>query len=211
MVDSYVQFGCGTTAPEGWRNFDAGPAFWLQKYLPFSKSVLIRRGYPEYPVHKIEYGNVIEGLPVQPGSAKAVYCSHVLEHLALEEFRRSVRNVLTYLVPGGIFRIVVPDFEFLIKQYIEDAAPNAASKLLEQSLLGEKSKLHGLRSLPRLLFGRSQHLWMWDYKNIAEELSKAGFTEIRRAFYNDSLDPRFTEVESLNRWENCLGVECKKP
>ncbi len=210
MGDSYIQFGCGTTAPEGWRNFDAGPAFWLQKHIPFSKSVLIRRGYPEYPVHNMEYGDVIKGLPVQPSSAKAVYCSHVLEHLALEEFRRSVRNVLTYLVHGGVFRIVLPDLEFLIKQYSEDAAPNAASKLLEQSLLGEKLKPYGLRSLPRLLFGRSQHLWMWDYKNIAEELSQAGFTEIRRAFYNDSPDPRFKEVEDPGRWENCLGVECKR-
>ena len=210
-MGSYVQFGCGTCAPEGWRNFDAGPAFWLQKYLPFSKPMLVRRGYPEYPVRNIQYADVINGLPMRANSANAVYCSHVLEHLALSEFRMTIRNVYSYLVPGGIFRLVVPDFEFLIKKYLEDPDPNAASKLLQAAHLGEEREVRGSRSLARLLFGRSQHLWMWDFKSISEELAKAGFTGIRRAYFNDSADPRFQEVENRGRWENCLGVECKKP
>ena len=146
-MGSYVQFGCGTCAPEGWRNFDAGPAFWLQKYLPFSKPMLVRRGYPEYPVRNIQYADVINGLPVRANSANAVYCSHVLEHLALFEFRRTIRNVYSYLVPGGIFRLVVPDFEFLIKKYLEDPDPNAASKLLQAAHLGEEREVRGSRSL----------------------------------------------------------------
>jgi predicted SAM-dependent methyltransferase len=210
MDGSYIQFGCGITAPEGWRNFDAGPAFWLQKYFPFSKSILIRRGYPEYPVRNMEYGDVIKGLPVPPGSATAVYCSHVLEHLALEEFRRSIRNVWTYLVSGGTFRLVVPDLEHLINEYLRNPAPEAASSLMRE-VGGEQSMRYGVRSLPKVFFGLSRHLWMYDYKSMAQELSVAGFGEIRRAFYNDSQDPRFKEVESLCRWENCLGIECRKP
>lgn len=211
MKSDYVQFGCGTSAPDSWRNFDAGPAFWLQKYLPFSKSILVRQGYPEYPVHNIEYGNVIHGLPVAANSAKAVYCSHVLEHLALSEFRRSIRNVYAYLVRGGVFRLVVPDIEFLVKEYIANPAPDAASKFMEHAVLGEATNPQGLRAMPRLLFGRSKHLWMWDYKNIARELADAGFVGIRRAVFNDSEDVRFRDVENPGRWENCLGVECTKP
>jgi len=211
MNSVYVQFGCGTCAPDGWRNFDAGPAFWLQKYMPFSKSFLVRKGYPEYPVRNIEYADVIAGLPVEPNSARAVYCSHVLEHLALSEFRRTIRNVYSYLVSDGTFRLVVPDIEYLIKQYVADPAPDAASKFMEQAHLGEDNKPQGIRSLPQLIFGRSKHLWMWDFKNIAQELQEAGFVGVRRAAFNDSDDERFKEVENLGRWENCLGVECKKP
>jgi hypothetical protein len=211
MDGTYIQFGCGTCAPPGWRNFDAGPAFWLQKRLPFSKPMLLRRGYPDYPIQNIEYGDVITGLPVQPQSASGVYCSHVLEHLALSEFRRAVRNVFAYLKSGGRFRLVVPDIEFLVRQYSANDSPGAAMAFMQNAVLGEESSPRGIGSLPQRLFGRSKHLWMWDYKSMAKELAEAGFDGIRRARYNDSPDPRFKDVENPGRWENCLGVECTKP
>jgi hypothetical protein len=46
---------------------------------------------------------------------------------------------------------------------------------------------------------------------MAGELEAAGFTAVRRALFRDNPDPRFQEVEDIGRWENCLGVECKKP
>lgn len=58
--------------------------------------------------------------------------------------------------------------------------------------------------------GNSQHLWMWDYKSIAQELENAGFIDIRTAEFGDATDTLFTEVEDRGRWKNCLGVECKK-
>jgi predicted SAM-dependent methyltransferase len=211
MDDSYIQFGCGLCAPKGWRNFDAGPSFWLQKYLPFTKPLLIRKGYFNYPVRDIDYADVTRGLPVRKESAKGVYCSHVLEHLPLEGFRAATRNVFDYLEPGGRFRLVLPDLEYLIEKYRSDPNPDAASRFLADSYLGEKDAKRGFSSLVRVLFGRSKHLWMWDYKAIAQELAAAGFVEIRRAYFNDSEDPRFSEVEEFGRWENQLGVECRRP
>jgi hypothetical protein len=52
---------------------------------------------------------------------------------------------------------------------------------------------------------------MWDYKSIKAELEDAGFVQVRRAFFGDSGDPMFKEVEVESRWaDDCLGVECKK-
>ena len=210
VQSEYVQFGCGLDAPEGWQNFDAGPAFWLQKNLPFLKPFLTRRGYPDYPKNAI-FGDVIQGLPVKPQSAKAVYCSHVLEHMALEEFRIAIRNVFNYLQPGGYFRLVVPDLEFLAKEYLADRRDDAASRFMHNGRLGEKNIKRGFVSMPRSLFGRGKHLWMWDYKGMAHELTAVGFVEVRRAQFADSADPRFKDLEKPGRWENCLGVECRRP
>ena len=210
MQSQNVQFGCGTCAPESWLNFDAGPAFLLEKRLPFLKSALVRRGFPDYPAN-IHYGDVIKGLPVAPASAQRVYCSHVLEHLALEDCRKSLRNVLSYLVPGGVFRLVVPDLEFYMHNYLDSPAPEAASVFMAESYLGEREGARGLKSLPRAVFGRSQHLWMWDYKSFAHELEAAGFTGIRRAQFGDSGDAAFAAVENEGRWKNCLGIECRRP
>ncbi len=210
MQSQNVQFGCGTCAPPSWLNFDAGPAFLLEKRFPFLKRTLVRRGFPDYPGN-IRYGDVIKGLPIAPGSAKRVYCSHVLEHLALEDCRTTLRHVFSYLRPGGVFRFVVPDLEFYAKQYLASDAPEAAQIFMAETYLGEKVGARGLKSLPRAIFGRSQHLWMWDYKSFEPELRAAGFDGIRRAAFGDSGDPLFADVESEGRWTNCLGVECRKP
>lgn len=209
-LGAYVQFGCGICAPTTWLNFDAGPAFWIEKNLPFLKPALLRRGFPDYPAN-IRYGNVIVGLPVPSGSARAVYCSHVLEHLALNEFRQALRNVYSYLVPGGTFRAVQPDLEWLANSYLSSTDSEAASRFMRDSDLGVPEQKAGMGGVLKLLFGRSAHLWMWDFKNMARELEAAGFTEIRRAQCRDNPEPRFHDVEEFSRWENCLGIECRKP
>jgi len=209
-LGKYIQFGCGLCAPTGWLNFEAGPAFWIEKYLPFLKPVLIRRGFPEYPTN-IRYGDVIKGLPVLPESAVGVYCSHVLEHLALNECRKTMLNVYSYLLPGGTFRFVLPDLEWLAKRYVYSSEIEAASRFMRESALGIDQQRGGASGILKRLFGRSSHLWMWDYKNMAYELEAVGFTAIRRAQCRDNPDPRFQEIEDFGRWENCLGVECRKP
>ena len=211
MEKHYVQFGCGLCAPLGWRNFDCGPYFAIQKYLPFLTPLLVKRGIYRYPVQFIEYADVTRGLPIPLGSAVGFYGSHVLEHLALDEFRTTLRNVFGYLASGGRFRLVVPDMEYLAKRYLADPDAEAVSRLMDAACLGERTTVHGIRALPRSVFGRTRHLWMWDYKGMAKELADIGFTGIRRASFNDSADQRFKEVEEIGRWENCLGVECQRP
>ena|ERR1700743_361905 len=210
MRVEYIQFGCGTCAPSSWLNFDAGPAFSLEKRLPFLRSVLVKRGFPDYP-RNIQYGNVIKGLPVEPNSAAAVYCSHVLEHLSRNDCRTTLRNVYTYLKPGGIFRFVLPDFEYYVRQYVESSSADAAPTFMKKTLLGEEKSSRGLKALPRALFGRSQHLWMWDYKAFEKELAEVGFVDIRRAQFGDSGVAAFADVETEGRWENCLGIQCRNP
>lgn len=210
MQSQNVQFGCGTCAPESWLNFDAGPAFLLEKRFPFLKTALVRRGFPDYPKN-IQYGDVIKGLPVAADSADRVYCSHVLEHLALGDCRTTLRNVYSYLKPGGVFRFVLPDLEFYAREYLSSDKPEAAQIFMAETYLGEQVGARGLKSLPRTIFGRSQHLWMWDYKSFVPELEASGFTAVRRAQFGDSNDQAFAEVESEGRWTNCLGLECRKP
>ena len=210
MTEQYVQFGCGLTAPTSFRNFDAGPAFWLQKYLPFLTPLVVKRGFPKYPKN-IEYCDVTKGFPIEPGTVKAVYCSHVLEHMPLEGFRATLRHTFSILEPGGTFRLVLPDLEALIRAYVDSSDPEAASQFMRDTYLGTKTEPTGLGKITRGIFGRSSHLWMWDQKNITLELANAGFVNIRRAYFGDNPDPHFREVESEGRWTNNLGMECQHP
>jgi len=207
----YIQYGCGWHAPVGWRNFDASPTLRFER-LPLLGS-LYTKNENRFPKN-VAYGDVVKGLPVVPASCRAVYCSHVLEHLTLADCRVALRNTHTILQAGGIFRLVLPDLAYSVQQYLANAtnaSPDAAPEFMRETGLGQESRTRGLKGLVVSWLGNSQHYWMWDYPALARELDSAGFVAIRRATYHDSADARFCEVETEERWSHALGIECRKP
>lgn len=156
----------------------------------------------------VEFGDIVLGLPVQNGSCSAIYCSHVLEHLSLQDFGIALANTYRYLKPGGTFRFVLPDMRHYIDRYLGNESSKACIELMESSRLGRPSRPREAIGFIREWLGNSHHLWMWDYPAIAAELQEAGFRNIRRAAFGDASDPLFADVEELSRWDNCLGVEC---
>lgn len=201
--DQYVQYGCGWSAPEGWRNFDSSPTLRFER-LPLIGHIYTKNDtrFPE----NVEYGDIVKGLPIPSESCKGVYSSHVLEHLALEDFRIALLNTLKILVPGGVFRLVVPDLEYSARRYVESLSNAAAFEFIRATHLGRESRPRGIKGLAATWLGNSHHLWMWDYTSIQLELAEAGFAGVRRATFGDSSDPMFRTVEKEDRWENCLGV-----
>lgn len=207
MTNEYVQYGCGWSAPESWRNFDASPTLRFERIPIIGK--LYTKNNSRFPIN-VEFGDIISGLPVLENSSKGVYCSHILEHLSLEDFRLALRNTYKILRADGFFRLVLPDLEYSIKQYVDDSSVNASLFFLKETYLGKEKRDQSLKGLISEWLGNSQHLWMWDYKSISQELANVGFIDIRRAKFGDSTDLMFKNVEDEGRWLNCLGVECKK-
>jgi hypothetical protein len=203
----YVQFGCGLTAPDSWTNFDASPTLRLQR-LPLIGGLLTRGG-PRFPKN-VCYGDITKGLPVAPASCQAIYSSHVLEHLSLEDLRSALRHTYEHLKPGGVFRFVLPDLELLAREYLASSSEQPSVQFMESSLLGYSTRPRGLRGFLREWLGNSRHLWMWDFASLSAELRRVGFTSIRRAVMGDADDLRFSAVEEAGRWEKCLGIECRK-
>lgn len=204
----YVQYGCGWSAPKEWRNFDASPTLRFER-LPLIGH-LYTKNESRFP-ENVEYGDIVKGLPVPAESCKGVYCSHILEHLSLNDFRVALRNTRAILRPSGIFRLVLPDLEYSAKRYIDNTSNEAALEFMRETSLGHESRSRGVKGLISVWLGSSQHLWMWDYKSIQAELENAGFVDVRTASFGDSSDPMFGKVEEIGRWKNCLGAECRKP
>jgi len=207
-VNQYVQYGCGGSAVERWRNFDASPTLRFER-IPIIGRLYTRNNYRFSDL--VEYGDIVKGLPIPSDSCAGVYCSHVLEHLALEDFRLALTNTRKLLKPGASFRLVVPDLEIMVKDYIVNRNDDAAIEFIKESYLGLVTRERGLKGFLVVWLGNSRHLWMWDFKSLRQELQNAGFESIRRASYGDSEDQQFNLVEDEGRWERCLGVECKRP
>jgi predicted SAM-dependent methyltransferase len=140
-----------------------------------------------------------------------LYCSHVLEHISLEELRLALGNCYRHLQPGGIFRLVVPDLEIMAKTYINNAqSPEAAHEFMRITWLGKEHRQRDILSFIKDWLAGNIHLWMYDYNSLSLELSKAGFKNIRRAKFGDSGIDLFKDIEDPERWTLELGVQCQK-
>jgi SAM-dependent methyltransferase len=163
------------------------------------------------------------GIPAADNSVDAVYHSHLLEHLDRAVAERFVREVHRVLRPGGIQRISVPDFERVARAYLDHLESDDGSvdhddyiaPMLEQSVRRE-AHATSLQRKPRrivenLLLGDARkqgetHQWMYDRKNLAALLERAGFTDIQQVSFDASSIPNWNE-HGLDR--NEAGGEYK--
>ncbi len=205
MNREYVQFGCGWCAPEGWWNFDASPALRLER-TPLIGRFCVKNAKP-FP-RNVHYGDLLKGLPVEPGSCRGIYSSHVLGCFTYEELDLAFQRVHGYLRPGGIFRFCNADLERMARSYLEDSSPDAAVRFVEAMGLGRKQRPRGFRKVLIAALARSGNQWLWDEKSLMQKLAEHGFKSIRRASFGDSSDSMFKEVEDRNRFENNIAIEC---
>lgn len=201
-----MQYGCGQSAPAEWCNFDSSMRLRIER-IPVVGRLIPAGPFGRFPPY-VRYGDIVKGLPLPPGAASLLYCSHVLEHLSLEDFRTALQNSRRVLSVGGIFRLAMPDLQPLMERYVQSDASDAAVTFMLWTGLGKRGRRGGVIEGMIDSLRNSQHLWLWDYRATADELAKAGFREIRRARYGDSGIEAFAAVENESRWDNALGIQC---
>jgi SAM-dependent methyltransferase len=62
--------------------------------------------------------NLLKGIPFSDSSFDVVYHSHLLEHIPKEHSFVFIKECYRVLKPGGILRVVVPDLENMVKEYL---------------------------------------------------------------------------------------------
>ena len=136
MNSKYVQYGCGFTAPGEWTNYDASPTLRFER-LPFLGK-LYTRNKQRFP-QNVKYGDIVAGLPEATDSCDGIYCSHVLEHLAYQDFLMALKNTWLILKPGGKFRGVVPDLKSAVQRYMDnfDTTEAPANELMRHRYRGK--------------------------------------------------------------------------
>lgn len=163
-------------------------------------------------------GNILvydlsRGIPFPDNSVDVVYHSHLLEHLDRALAPRFMTEVLRVLRPGGIHRIVVPDWERLCRAYLSnlEACDMGLEKIegheryiegmLEQSVRREASgtaiQRPRRRFLENFFLGDARergetHQWMYDRLTLATLLSRAGFDSPRQEMCNTSSIPSWS-------------------
>jgi SAM-dependent methyltransferase len=178
-----------------------------------------------------------KGIPFASDSVDIVYHSHVLEHLDRPLGRQFLAETRRVLKPGGICRIVVPDFEFLCRAYIEHLdrckrEPQEAVRhedfvggVLEQSVRRDAAGASGRKGLARLVeqivLGDARrrgetHQWMYDRISLPHILRAVGYSDVAVESWTSSRIPGWREI-GLDRNErggeyipDSLYVEAQK-
>jgi predicted SAM-dependent methyltransferase len=65
----------------------------------------------------------IVNLPYEDSSVDLIYASHVLEYFNREEAKELLTKWHSKLKPGGVIRLAVPNFEAMVKLYLEKGYP----------------------------------------------------------------------------------------
>ena len=75
-------------------NYDSSPTLIYERIPLIGK--LYKKNKEFFPSN-VMYGDIVKGLPLEENSIEGIYCSHVLEHLALNELKKSLRNIYKLL------------------------------------------------------------------------------------------------------------------
>jgi SAM-dependent methyltransferase len=158
--------------------------------------------------------DLAKGIPFDENSIDVVYHSHVLEHLDQTTARLFLTEIQRVLIPGGIHRIVVPDFEKKCTNYlshVKDCISDKTEYLKHDKYIGAiieqcvRTEAYGTsqqkpirRFVENILLGDARrrghmHLWMYDQFNLTSLLTHLGYKNIVIHDFNSSNIPNWNQ------------------
>jgi SAM-dependent methyltransferase len=213
-----LNLACGTRMHREWNNLDFSPyarlarrpvLAWMLKTSGFLSPE--RRGRLDEVDPEIISWDLRKGIPFPSETFDVVYHSHFLEHIDRENALGLLQQCHRVLKTGGILRVVVPDLEWLVNEYVSslqhrkqkndtaiDEHQNAIAALFDQMVRREPSgtiqQRPAVRFVERLIRGDAEragelHRWMYDQFSLRDLLYKGGFGSIQRHFANSSSIP----------------------
>jgi predicted SAM-dependent methyltransferase len=217
-----LHLGCGRNAVDGWVNVDGSWSAILAKvpvvWRALHKIGLLSATQPEVWPRKIRLHNVRRRLPFGPGGFTAVYASHLLEHLYLDEAKTLLRDCHRVLMPGGVIRLVVPDLKTLVMEYLAaidhgdrlESGPfeSPADRLNVRLRFRESSRPQGhiLQRLYTAMTDFHSHKWMYDSLSLIRHLQEAGFVDVVEMAFGTSRIEGVGDIELPERVLNGEGV-----
>jgi predicted SAM-dependent methyltransferase len=123
--------------------------------------------------------NCRKPLPFPSDSVDHILSSHFLEHVFPSEAEKIIKDFHRVLKKGGTIHIIVPDIEFIVKEYLEakdNGIQDAADKFIKRTILSRETRGSFKYRIVEFLGNLGlQHHWMYDKSSIILRLKKLDF------------------------------------
>lgn len=194
-----INLGCGVVALPGWENYDKSPVMLLRR-VPFLRSLLVKLkiltpGHIQTWPENVQRRDLTKPLPQKDRTVEAIYSSHMLEHIYLEEARRLVKETFRVMAPGGIIRLALPDGELWARQLLEGAGDAQSGAHYNERLGAYPVERPKGRRLITFIGGGSAHKWQPTRGLVRSMLEEAGYESFRELSYQEGDLPQVAEVE----------------
>ena len=167
-----LQFGSGPFPREGWINSDISESYNckpdviidLRRHLPFSNK-----------------------------SCSTIYSNHVFEHLPYPNIAKHVLDEsYRILIPGGCFRVVVPDLDAFLESYQNKKDTGYIKWVL--SLDNTTVYLKTRAEIINLFFRQwGEHHFAYDFETLSKLIYSAGFKKVEKSHYDSEIDTLFRD------------------
>lgn len=198
-----VNLGSGLTVAPGWIHVDGSlnalasrwPRALLNVLYQWSdnRQWFSREQYVKILIqHRFVHHRLQYGVPFDDEIVEAIYSSHALEHIFLEEAQALLQDAYRALKQGGLIRLAVPDLEYAFRLYQSGAKEQALDYFFSRNSSGYLN----------------HHHYMYDFELLKNLLEKAGFVEVQRWGFRQG---NMRDAIILdNRSEETLFVEARK-
>ena len=151
--------------------------------------------------------DITRPLPLADDYVSGLFSEHCLEHIPFRSAVDVLREFQRVLQPGALARIIVPDFEIYLDQYLHfrDGGEAAMPYAEQDAIAGVYSPM---LSINRIFRGHG-HQFIYDFATLAVMLERAGFVDIAKRNCGDSGDARLL-LDSPERAIESLYVEARK-
>jgi SAM-dependent methyltransferase len=173
----------------------------------------------------IDFNN-FKSFPFKNNSVACIYGSHVFEHMSIYITQCIFEECYRVLLNGGIMRLILPDVEKSIKEYIKGNKDfNLFKRRIQRAKKRDGLKEYTLFDCLRedFLSKSSQsslgqnslaHQNAWDFETISKDLSLAGFSHVEKTHFQKSRTDDFSfegkYQSEANEIERSLYVEAIK-
>ena len=214
-----LNLGCGLQCPKGWINIDSSIGVKLSKR-PLLKKIIYSIvpasvGLPnaDWPENTM-WMDLTKPFNFKNESVDIVYSSHTFEHLTYEETTFVLKECYRILKPGGLIRVIVPDFQIFIDDYLENKAKDpslAAFKFHQTSGYFEIPVPNTFKGLLKFYFKRkNNHAFLYDKAGLHYQFDKAGFKNLDFMMYGKSKINDIQEIDIESRFKGAICIEGKK-
>jgi predicted SAM-dependent methyltransferase len=201
---------------QGYENLDYAPNLLLNLVLarlPLARAFFSATGLIK-PEHMREWDKEVlyrdvRKLKYKPKSVELIYSSHFLEHVYFWEAQEILDKCFEILLPGGIARIALPDYQFGAEKFLADFTDNP----LQASLDFQKSIASYPIEKPEHVFpllSRFGHVHKWyPTKALVEHmLWRSGFENPVFHSFQQGTFPDLDKIETAS--EGTFYVEVTK-